>query len=1180
MDKTKENKTLIKVDFNKLDKVMSSDYNPAILEFCDTVFKISSWKSLLKIFYYLAYKSSPKSEEYFDTIKDHYLYLSDGELTVTNMPAYHKLISVHGKNLFSSTFFSAHDGLKFSKNCYVSCYDTRIKGSGSYISRNSVMHNLKVMSYVILALKLKTPTIYLTPSTISGDVLNREKEKKVKALTDKKLKKKRVEKNEHYFIAHINGEVLSPEEKFFARINKEFDKKVFIGDIVISDEEDTYLRKYMTRCLKSLHNTILPAYPKVFAFGLVRYAMKHYGSKTFFPYFKEEYGVSLTPAQQADLHSTFYSIITIYKKLYDEKATTKIDNINMHCFVTDKCADQLFDYIFDYWRLDLNRNIENLYGEDGNQYLTRLIDEIEANNETAVNNIMKHTSMALKMNRKSGRLRIKRFLQIIDNCFWNQVEIPDTGNRFNKLLKKWMTLPNSKFLAEYKKARSNLGGRGAKLLSSPQLIVNLSNEKYSIKLPQQILPHCKEDEHPIWTINNQYDSTTADPNLLYGRIGLYTNECEVALPDDYLFDDIRITLASEKRKYASFSFKKCGIRFFSSNGIYVDYSKGFLPEGLLIAYSKTQDMPQLLNGEDTAVEFTGQFYRCVYDAKSGDILKFADDHAIPIGHILKEGLSESALRGIHALIDETKVDIYSSLPKIVFKTTRKQFEGTALAISGIDCTQQFIHIKEHPYYEFKLDDDLPDCYAYIIDLHDYISQDGIYQAQLNIPSNKSTKTYEFAYLKGFKFKFNNAPHIFTDFGEVSFPASLPIITDKDWTNGLSENILPFSFAEESDYGKCVRDCSLFIQYLLNGNRLNIEIDVPAFFWKFSKDNKWSYRLPSDISLKNLPRNMYVRGPFDFKNKSTKLCLDNKDALNFDETDIYAHRSSDFDYYIFPIDNAKSWLDHSIVRRTIDLYLDGKKYAFLNIICRSVIAGSHLYCDNDSQKLYGKFDIIGDSDYTVKIEHDGITIGQDIPLTDGQFELETDSLGGDYIVTVYEIIESDDGFDDADTIKIGEYTLHLFDISKMSGAIIAVKSFSDLEKKFSPLTLSPRYFITIDELVNLPDIENINGIWKVDLYDDSTFKKCTFYKGTLRHYDGKVPTDDFGVLIVFFDKSDTSQFTILREDGNEYVELLYDYKTHTLRPSDAGLKRHQKLERILILSDDKYVCNAELIKTNN
>ena len=151
---------------------------------------------------------------------------------------------------------------------------------------------------------------------------------------------------------------------------------------------------------------------------------------------------------------------------------------------------------------------------------------------------------------------------------------------------------------------------------------------------------------------------------------------------------------------------------------------------------------------------------------------------------------------------------------------------------------------------------------------------------------------------------------------------------------------------------------------------------------------------------------------------------------------------------------------------------------------------------------------------------------------------------------------------------------------MSGAIIAVKSFSDLEKKFSPLTLSPRYFITIDELVNLPDIENINGIWKVDLYDDSTFKKCTFYKGTLRHYDGKVPTDDFGVLIVFFDKSDTSQFTILREDGNEYVELLYDYKTHTLRPSDAGLKRHQKLERILILSDDKYVCNAELIKTNN
>ena len=32
-------------------------------------------------------------------------------------------------------------------------------------------------------------------------------------------------------------------------------------------------------------------HPKVFAFGLVRYAMKYYGKKTFWPYFETEFGI-------------------------------------------------------------------------------------------------------------------------------------------------------------------------------------------------------------------------------------------------------------------------------------------------------------------------------------------------------------------------------------------------------------------------------------------------------------------------------------------------------------------------------------------------------------------------------------------------------------------------------------------------------------------------------------------------------------------------------------------------------------------------------------------------------------------------------------------------------------------------------------------------------------------------
>ena len=101
---------------------------------------------------------------------------------------------------------------------------------------------------------------------------------------------------------------------------------------------------------------------------------------------------------------------------------------------------------------------------------------------------------------------------------------------------------------------------------------------------------------------------------------------------------------------------------------------------------------------------------------------------------------------------------------------------------------------------------------------------------------------------------------------------------------------------------------------------------------------------------------------------------------------------------------------------------------------------------------------------------------------------------------------------------------------------------------------------------------------VGLVDEAQLKKCTFYRGTLGHYDGATPIKDFSVLVVFFSKADTTQLSVLREYDGEYVELLYDYKTHALAQSDEGLTRLQKLERIELLSDDKYECEVEILKS--
>ena len=416
----KPSKAFVKVDFRNIDRVGWSKFSPAILVFDKTIFKLSSWKALLKIFYYLCYKADSESIEYFDSLKGSYISVINGRFSRVYRNTAQPILQIEQKYIFSSTQFSAYDGVKFSKTCYVSCYETSTPNRFTGLEY-SVIDNLTVINQVVKDLKLKRPVIYLSNPEADLKTIESEKGKIIKKLTDKFCKDRIKEKNARYFIAHINGEVLSPEEKFYKRINTEFDKKVLLGDIAISEAEEKHLHDYMANYLsilvKNTGSVSIPFYPKIFAFGLVRYAMKYYGRGTFFPYFKHEYGIELNAANQGQLHDIFQYIMAKYGKLYDENAATKIDNINMHCFVTDRCAPQFFDYVFDYWRLDLNRNIENIYGEGGPALFNRLINEIEANNFTAVNNIMKHTSMALAMSEKSGRMRIKRFLQLIDKCF-------------------------------------------------------------------------------------------------------------------------------------------------------------------------------------------------------------------------------------------------------------------------------------------------------------------------------------------------------------------------------------------------------------------------------------------------------------------------------------------------------------------------------------------------------------------------------------------------------------------------------------------------------------------------------------------------------------------------------------------------------------------------------------------
>jgi hypothetical protein len=162
--------------------------------------------------------------------------------------------------------------------------------------------------------------LYLYEDDANAKLIEIECAELIKRLTDKNRAHKRVKKSARYVIGRINNEILSPLEKLSKRMEKEFGKKVLLGDIHITEDEEAVLKEYMVRELRALDrkNECNPDYPRVFAFGLVRFAMKWYSQRTFWPYFQEEYGESIKINTQGELHDSFRRIMLGNGKVYDD----------------------------------------------------------------------------------------------------------------------------------------------------------------------------------------------------------------------------------------------------------------------------------------------------------------------------------------------------------------------------------------------------------------------------------------------------------------------------------------------------------------------------------------------------------------------------------------------------------------------------------------------------------------------------------------------------------------------------------------------------------------------------------------------------------------------------------------------------------------------------------------------
>ena len=109
-----------------------------------------------------------------------------------------------------------------------------------------------------------------------------------------------------HLLAHINGKVLDAKEKFYHRVESEFDKCTLIGDIQIDEKEEVFLKEYMQYALRHLENKNSNIqHEKIFAYGLVYAARKNYKDGKLWKYIEREFDYHIPITMQKPINTKY-----------------------------------------------------------------------------------------------------------------------------------------------------------------------------------------------------------------------------------------------------------------------------------------------------------------------------------------------------------------------------------------------------------------------------------------------------------------------------------------------------------------------------------------------------------------------------------------------------------------------------------------------------------------------------------------------------------------------------------------------------------------------------------------------------------------------------------------------------------------------------------------------------------
>lgn len=372
-----------------------------------------------------------------------------------------------------------------------------------------------------------------------------------------------------------------------AKINRQFKTCRYIGDIVIGEDEYILLKAYLhSICKKYLNTSERYITSSIFAVALVQIGIHKYDGR-FWPHVEREIGMELPGSYQKWIGRSFYKTLEKYNK-YKVAENEMMNNILLHCFITNYYASDLFDFLFAYYQIDLERDLTS-NSKEMRDYLMQSMASGE--NTARAYKIKKHTSDAVAFNTRGCKIRVGKILRFMDNALFYGLFPRTSQNRIAQLFCKWAD--ESKKFDQAKKAIAGLTKRGEKRYSSPYLRYNGSQNRFELVLPPQYIHLATNEELPNlhWKIAFSNVEKTLEAESENCVTGCKTRiVSDIYIPSDNIFDSIRIELIKNDAEviHKFTNIRAACIRFFDNNWELIHYTDA-LPIGDAFAFTHTED---------------------------------------------------------------------------------------------------------------------------------------------------------------------------------------------------------------------------------------------------------------------------------------------------------------------------------------------------------------------------------------------------------------------------------------------------------------------------------------------------------------------------------------------------------------------------------------------------------------